>query len=427
MTVAPTARVSLYAALSGVTLVLAITSRRPELAVMGLPFAVVLVWGLATAPTAALRLTLACNERLAIEGEELDVIVTIASSDRASTERSPWVEVVVHLPLGLTPLDPPAAFVCSVAPGAPTVRSVPVRCDRWGNHRVRATVTSYDGFRLFVRRRDVEAAPVRVHPRTEHLRSLVRPARLLGLAGSHVSRTRAEGIEYADARPFVPGDRMRSVNWRLSARRDSLWVGERHPDRNADVVVFIDLFAAAGTALDSTLDVTVRAVAAIGEAHLAANDRVGLVGLGGVLRWLAPGMGDRQLHAVVDAVLDSAVIASDAPKDLDVIPVRGLPPRALVVALSPLLDTRAAALFHQVCGRGFDLVVVECSPLGFAAPGPDAAALAAHRMWRLERAVARDQLIATGAVVVEWERGRPFAEVLHQIRTWRRVPRLVAR
>jgi uncharacterized protein (DUF58 family) len=426
VTVAPTARVSLYAALSGVALVVAIASRRPEIAVMGLPFVVVLVWGLAAAPTAALQVSLACSERLAIEGEELDVIVSLASDDVAS-ERWPWVEVVVRLPLGVTPLDPPAAFVCSVSPDTTIVRSVRVRCDRWGNHRIRATVTAYDGFRLFVRRCDVEAAPVRVHPRTEHLRSLVRPARLLGLAGSHLSRTRAEGVEYADARPFVPGDRMRSVNWRVSARRDSLWVGERHPDRNADVVLFIDLFAAAGTALDSTLDVTVRAVSAIGEAHLAANDRVGLVGLGGVLRWLAPGMGDRQLHAMVDAVLDSAVIASEAPKGLDVIPVRGLPPRALVVALSPLLDPRAAALFHQVCGRGSDLVVVECSPLGFAPPGRDAAAIAAHRMWRLERAVARDQLIAAGAVVAEWERGRPFAEVLHQIRTWRRVPRLVAR
>src|SRR6185436_8041885 len=127
-------------------------------------------------------------------------------------------------------------------------------------------------------------------------------------------------------RPFVPGDRVRSISWRTSARRGELWVGDRHPDRNADLVLFLDTFAAAGWGLDRTLDLAVEAAIGLARGHIGVNDRVGVVGLGGVLRWLPPGTGAPQLHRVVDAVLDSEVIASQADKGIDVIPVRGLPP-----------------------------------------------------------------------------------------------------
>ena len=104
---------------------------------------------------------------------------------------------------------------------------------------------------------------------------------------------RADGLEFADTRAFVPGDRLRSVNWRASARRGELIVNERHPDRNADVVLFLDSFAEArsGRRGDGTLERAVRAAATLAGRYLERRDRVGLVTFGGVLRWLEPGGG----------------------------------------------------------------------------------------------------------------------------------------
>jgi uncharacterized protein (DUF58 family) len=48
--------------------------------------------------------------------------------------------------------------------------------------------------------------------------------------GNQVSRTRGDGIEFADIREWEPGDRRRRINWRASARRSELWVNEQHPD-----------------------------------------------------------------------------------------------------------------------------------------------------------------------------------------------------
>ena len=69
-----------------------------------------------------------------------------------------------------------------------------------------------------------------MYPNSERLRTLVRPARTLRLVGSLISREHEEGIELAEVRPFRPGDRVRSVNWRASARRGDLWVATGTPN-----------------------------------------------------------------------------------------------------------------------------------------------------------------------------------------------------
>ena len=92
---------------------------------------------------------------------------------------------------------------------------------------------------------------------------------------------KGEGIEYADIRDFVPGDRVRSINWRASARRQTLVVNERHPERNTDVVLFVDSFVDVRNGDRSVLEDAVRAAATLATRYLERRDRVGLVGFGG--------------------------------------------------------------------------------------------------------------------------------------------------
>ena len=56
--------------------------------------------------------------------------------------------------------------------------------------------------------------------------TLLRPSETQVFSGNHVARQKAEGIEFADIRQFVAGDRVRHVNWRATARRGELWVNE---------------------------------------------------------------------------------------------------------------------------------------------------------------------------------------------------------
>ena len=48
------------------------------------------------------------------------------------------------------------------------------------------------------------------------LRAIVTARETQAFVGSEVAVVKGEGIEYADIRDFVPGDRVRSINWRAT-------------------------------------------------------------------------------------------------------------------------------------------------------------------------------------------------------------------
>ena len=63
------------------------------------------------------------------------------------------------------------------------------------------------------------------------------------------------------------------------------------------------------------------------------------------------------------------IVLSFAWKGIDILPPRTLPPKALVLALTPLLDARSARRSLDLRARGFDLVVIEVSPVPFVDAG----------------------------------------------------------
>ena len=91
-----------------------------------------------------------------------------------------------------------------------------------------------------------------------------------------------------------------------------------------------------------------------------------------------PGTGLVQLYRIVDSLLDTQIVLSYYWKEIDVIPRRTLPPNALVLALSPLLDPRSVGALIDLRARGHDLAVIDVSPVPFTkrpAGGLDAIAL----------------------------------------------------
>ena len=136
------------------------------------------------------------------------------------------------------------------------------------------------------------------------------------------------------------------------------------------MILFLDTFADArcGRALDARPGRGARRRRSPSR-YLERRDRVGLVSFGGVLRWLTPGTGADQRYRIVDALLESEIVFNYAWKDVSVIPARTLPPQALVVAISPLLDDRAVEALADLRARRYDLAVVEVSPAGFTLPG----------------------------------------------------------
>jgi uncharacterized protein (DUF58 family) len=409
-----------YAGLSALGLLAALVLGRPELAVLATPFALLLFVGLASAREPDLDVAFELDRDRAIEGDELELALEIRA--HSHIER---LELHVRLPDTLQLVEGANPLTLHPSVDEPDELTLTVRCKRWGAYRIgELFLRAHDRFDLFGYEATLDRRhALKVYPRAEQLRTLVAPRDTQVYTGNQVARTKGDGIEFADLRRFEPTDSLRRINWRASARRGELWVNEAHPERNTDVIIFLDTFVEAREHEESTLDLAVRAAASLADHYLERKDRVGLVGFGGYLNWLLPSSGLVQLYRIVDALLDTEIILSYAWKSVDVIPTRTLPPKALVLAVSPLLDERAVATLLDLRARGFDLVVVEVSPVPFAAAAEGEREALAHRIWQLKREVQRDRYRRVGVAVVEWRAEEPLEAALAEVTAFRQRAR----
>jgi uncharacterized protein (DUF58 family) len=442
----PSPKLGVYTGLAATLLLAGLALGRPELVAIGAPMALLVIAGLATAREPRVGLEVAVDQERAVEGDE--VLLTLTLRSAAPVAR---LELLPLVPDRLSLPGQPRARSIRLAGGEPERVELRLRCDRWGAHPLGAVhLRAHDPLRLFAWEWQVKPShTLIVYPEPTRLRALVRPFETQAFTGNQVSRQRGDGIEFADVRPFLPGDRARSINWRATARRGVPWVNERHPERNTDVVLFLDSFVDLRMAGPSTLDRAVSAAASLASAYLARRDRVGLVSFGGVVRWLQPGTGQAMLYRLLDTLMETQIFATVGWRGIRHLPARTLPPKALIVALTPLLDERGVAALFDLLARGYDLAIVDVSPLIGATGGGALAAAAeqarpwellgdggwrgrerarrtaqaaalAERLWALKREALRHRYQELGAAVVEWRAGTELEQVIYEVELCRR-------
>lgn len=229
-------------------------------------------------------------------------------------------------------------------------KTVRATAQRWGRYHVAARVDVLARGGLLSGTALVDAAEVIVFPLTPPQPTPIPRTELLDRLGAHLTRHVGPGVEYADIRPYVPGDQLRAVNWAVSARRRQLHVTQRLTDRAADVVVLIDGYRQpAGPATQATERI-VRGAAQVVQTALRHGDRAGIVALGGNRpRWLGADIGQRQFYRVLDTVLAAGDGFEHTTGTLA--PRAAVPAGAIVIAFSTLLDTEFALAHRSAPAR----------------------------------------------------------------------------
>ncbi|MFC4148311.1 DUF58 domain-containing protein [Micromonospora mangrovi] len=443
---APTWALGRAVLLTGLLLIAAVLLGRVDLVVLAAPFALGTAYALRRRPTAAPLLEIDTSDTHLVEGGPMAATVTVGNPDTVSydvavvrSRVSRWLRVE-RVEFGGAGRDVRGSggadrpFVTAVPTGAAVDLSLSGTALRWGRHPLGpagARVAAADG--LLVSRAVVtDPVRVRVYPRTEPFEAVEAMPRAAGLVGAHRSRRPGEGGELAGVRVFAPGDRLRRIDWRVSLRAKQLHVASTLSDRDAEVVVLLDVLAEAGRpggigGAASVLDTTVRAAAAIAEHYLHRGDRVALLEYGPAARRLRPATGRRQYLTVLEWLLDVHAESSPHEPYDQVFGPQVLSADALVVVLTPLLDERSAQMLARLARGGRFVVAVDTLPADLPGPKDKGWAEVAYRLWRLDRDTMIGQLREHGVPVVGWAGAGSLDQVLRDVARLATAPRVGVR
>lgn len=117
--------------------------------------------------------------------------------------------------------------------------------------------------------------------------------------GTFRSSSVGVGTEFFGIRKYLPGDELRRINWKASARTDSLLSNEYEREHVTNIYLFVDLC----TGRMDALKWTVRTAASVGTYLLKTRNRLGLVVLGESTSHVPIESGRRQLLKVLDKLV----------------------------------------------------------------------------------------------------------------------------
>jgi uncharacterized protein (DUF58 family) len=406
----PTPRLRRLAVVAATAVVAAITSARGELAVIAVAPLVLLTVSPRSLLPRSLRLSARLHPPRCVEDDELALTLDLRAD---GVDR---IEATMELPPHME-----ASLVEREHRDSTTTARWVVVPRRWGRYRTASMhLRLTAGHGLYAATLDIPLEDVVVYPGGAVAARAVAPRELPSRSGEHPSRAIGAGMEFAGVRPYVAGDRRRDIDWRTSARHQKLFVRQYAAERSFALIVLLDVGVDAGEPGRSTLDLTVRAATGLAQTYLGAHDRVGIVSLGGSLRWLVPAGGARQLYRIAESVMEVRWDDSQVGGGIDRVPPAALPAGAFVCVVSPLLDGHALEAVRDLRSRGFGVVVVDVLTTEPEVPRRWELGQLALRVWRMERDSVRAELAGLGVPVLPWDgSGDLSGGLLHAMRALR--------
>lgn len=155
------------------------------------------------------------------------------------------------------------------------------------------------------------------------------------LAGNYLTTIPGQGLEFHEARRYVPGEPVRRIDWKMTARLGVPYVRTFLEERQREVFVALDVSPsmATGWGEKTKLEAAVEVAATLAVSAVGAGDRLGYVTFAeDVLELDRPRAGRRQLFRALKTFV--------AARDREPAPCRLSDPRSAVHAIERLRGRR---------------------------------------------------------------------------------------
>lgn len=341
---------------------------------------------------------------------EVTVTLTVTNNGDAVDE----ITIADTVAPGLTVTEGQTATVRPIAADETVTLTYSVTGPR-GLYRFRGTrIDVAEHLGLFGRHTYIEHVDrLEIMPAVPSMRPIpIRPMSTHGFAGPIPSGRAGSGTDFYGVRSYAPGDPLRWINWRISARHPrKLFTNEYEQTRIADVGLILDARRRNNVVVgsESLFERGVEAAAALADMFLSDGHRVGLLIYGRGLERTFPGYGKHQRQRILRSLATARMGSSLVFDSLDYLPPRFFPAKSQIVLVSPLCEDDPPVL-TRLRARGYDVLVVSPDPVTFEARRiPDTAiGHAAVRIARARRNLWAYQLKRVGIPVIDWQTDQPL-------------------
>lgn len=271
-----------------------------------------------------------------------------------------------------------------------------------------------DPFGLFYEERaTLRSDTLWVLPRREDLRKAALLSTLpMPLLGDHQVNRPGDGFDFFALREYVPGDTLRSVNWKASARTGKMMVNQMMRTTAAEVTILVDGrgITAAGPEAESARVAIARCVASLVEFVFVKKDQPRMILYTDHVREIEPQPPERMIPYVLEAM---AELQPKGNFPLKLAVSQALPtlrPNTPVLIVSPLLDDGTILeAVSTLLANGMEVGIVTPRPPSLpGAEGNLARALLA------ERDAVLNELRGLGAIVIDLDPGASLAATMEK-------------
>lgn len=184
-----------------------------------------------------------------------------------------------------------------------------------------------------------------------------------GEGRSHIN-IHERSISAAGVRPYMPGDGLREIHWRTSARRGQLFVrrSESLPPINWWIFLDLDQRVQSGRGVAATEEHGIILAASLAERGLCDGRAVGLMAHGKHLLWLPPRIGEGQRWEILKAL----AVISTGPRTLaDLLShmSSGIGHQSSLIVITPNMDESWIEALYPVMQRGVVPTVFLLDPI----------------------------------------------------------------
>ncbi len=336
-----------------------------------------------------------------------------------------FLEIHDELPSLVEVIEGSNHQILSLKKGETREISYKISCPVTGSLEIGPIKLRYrDAFQFYSKELEAEELiSLRVLPDTKDMNKVdIHPSYTKHWLGDIKSKSIGVGSEFFSLREYHPGDEMRDINWKATARHFNPYTNEYEGEMSGDVILVVDCYkdGMIGKRRNNTMKASIDAASSLASAILAARNRVGLIVSGEYLNWLYPGTGKNHYHRIMENLTRFERGGTWGLEGVKWILEEFFPRKSMIIFISPLTIPEFSETIIDFCRREYDVMVVSPNPIAIEAGIFEDQEKTVEKLCLTEREITLNKIWKYGSIIIDWDPNEPLEPALEEVLRYRK-------